>query len=196
MATITGGYTCIDRPNATGYHETYSAIASGSVITANGTITNVCVYNNFGDSFSIKCKILRINGTNYDLIHTHGSWLTHTGSGAQNFAVDWSVLSGDIVAISWGGGVDNAGCDTGNDGTGEYRNGPGEITGTVAISSYPSTNRAISIYATGTTDTLPIKINIGDSWKDVDAMKINIGDSWKDVVSVKQNISDTWKTVF
>ena len=41
-----------------------------------------------------------------------------------------------------------------------------------------------------------MKINIGDSWKEVDAMKINIGDTWKDVVSVKQNIGDTWKTVF
>ena len=46
------------------------------------------------------------------------------------------------------------------------------------------------------TTAKPMKINIGDSWKDVDAMKINIGDTWKDVVSVKQNIGDTWKTVF
>jgi hypothetical protein len=41
-----------------------------------------------------------------------------------------------------------------------------------------------------------MQINIGDSWKDVDALKINIGDSWKDVVAVKQNISDSWKDVF
>lgn len=46
------------------------------------------------------------------------------------------------------------------------------------------------------TTAKPIKINIGDSWKDVSAMKINIGDAWKDVVSVKQNIGDAWKTVF
>jgi hypothetical protein len=41
-----------------------------------------------------------------------------------------------------------------------------------------------------------MSINIGDSWKTVDAVKINIGDSWKSVVSVKQNIGDSWKTVF
>lgn len=40
------------------------------------------------------------------------------------------------------------------------------------------------------------QINIGDSWKEVQAMKINIGDVWKDVVSVKINIGDTWKDVF
>ena len=28
---------------------------------------------------------------------------------------------------------------------------------------------------------LPIKVNIGDVWKDATAMKINIGDTWKDV---------------
>ena len=41
----------------------------------------------------------------------------------------------------------------------------------------------------------PIKINIGDSWKSVNAVKINIGDSWKTVVGIQQNIDDTWKTV-
>lgn len=41
-----------------------------------------------------------------------------------------------------------------------------------------------------------MSINIGDSWKDVDALKINIGDAWKDVDAVKQNIGDVWKDVF
>lgn len=41
-----------------------------------------------------------------------------------------------------------------------------------------------------------MQINIGDTWKSVDALKINIGDVWKDVVSVKQNIGDVWKDVF
>jgi len=41
-----------------------------------------------------------------------------------------------------------------------------------------------------------MKINIGDTWKDVESIKINIGDTWKDVSEVKQNIGDTWKTVF
>ena len=58
----------------------------------------------------------------------------------------------------------------------------------------------VAIYAVWS-DTAPatgtnMKINIGDSFKDVDALKINIGDSWKAVTSVKQNIGDSWKTVF
>jgi len=40
------------------------------------------------------------------------------------------------------------------------------------------------------------KINIGDAWKDIDAIKINIGDAWKDVSSAKINIGDAWKTVY
>lgn len=41
-----------------------------------------------------------------------------------------------------------------------------------------------------------IQINIGDVFKDVDAMKVNIGDAWKDVAAIKQNIGDVWKDVF
>lgn len=41
-----------------------------------------------------------------------------------------------------------------------------------------------------------MKINIGDTLKDVSEMKINIGDVLKNVVEVKQNIGDVLKTVF
>jgi hypothetical protein len=41
-----------------------------------------------------------------------------------------------------------------------------------------------------------IKINIGDTFKDVSEMKINIGDAWKAVTKVQINIGDAWKTVF
>lgn len=41
-----------------------------------------------------------------------------------------------------------------------------------------------------------LQINIGDSWKEVDAIKINIGDSWKEVNKVFINIGDTWKVVY
>ena len=46
--------------------------------------------------------------------------------------------------------------------------------------------------ATGTN----MKINIGDTFKDVSEMKINIGDSWKSVTQVKINVGDVWKDVF
>lgn len=42
---------------------------------------------------------------------------------------------------------------------------------------------------------LNMQVNIGDVWKDVEAIKINIGDIWKDVDAVKLNIGDAWKTV-
>ncbi|MBA7496911.1 hypothetical protein ES702_07520 [subsurface metagenome] len=41
-----------------------------------------------------------------------------------------------------------------------------------------------------------MKINIGDSWKDVDEIKINVGDSWKTVTRIQINIGDVWKTIF
>lgn len=37
------------------------------------------------------------------------------------------------------------------------------------------------------------KINIGDTWKDINSMKINIGDTWKTVSNGWINIGDTWK---
>ena len=46
--------------------------------------------------------------------------------------------------------------------------------------------------ATGTNT----QINIGDSWKDIDAVKVNVGDSWKAVASVKVNVGDSWKEIF
>lgn len=41
-----------------------------------------------------------------------------------------------------------------------------------------------------------IKINIADSFKDVDEIKINIADAWKPVVGIWVNIGDVWKNVF
>ena len=57
-------------------------------------------------------------------------------------------------------------------------------------------NNIHSIYATYSSDALPIQINIGDSWKDVESIQINIGDTWKDVTEAKINIGDTWKDIF
>lgn len=48
------------------------------------------------------------------------------------------------------------------------------------------------VYGTGTNT----QINIGDSWRDINAMKINIGDVWKDVEGAQINIGDTWKTIY
>ena len=41
-----------------------------------------------------------------------------------------------------------------------------------------------------------MKVNIADSWKDVDSMQINIGDAWKDVAGAWINIGDSWKIIY
>lgn len=41
-----------------------------------------------------------------------------------------------------------------------------------------------------------MKINIGDSWKEIPSIKINVGDAWKEIASSKLNIADSWKEVF
>ena len=73
-----------------------------------------------------------------------------------------------------------------------------------ALSSGAESDHTADIYfvkirvyytASGGSET-NMQINIGDTFKDVDALQINIGDSWKAVTSVKQNIGDSWKDVF
>lgn len=46
------------------------------------------------------------------------------------------------------------------------------------------------------TPSTGLKINIADTFEDVESLQINIGDDWKDVVEVKINIGDDWKDVF
>ncbi len=57
-----------------------------------------------------------------------------------------------------------------------------------------------SIYAICDNNYVPtgtnMQINIGDAWKDIDAIKINIGNVWKDVTAIKINIGNVWKDVF
>jgi len=41
-----------------------------------------------------------------------------------------------------------------------------------------------------------MKINIGDAWKDIEAMKININDTWKPIEGAWINIGDSWKAIY
>lgn len=41
-----------------------------------------------------------------------------------------------------------------------------------------------------------IKINISDTFRDVDEIKINVADSWRTVTEVWINVGDVWKRVF
>ena len=68
------------------------------------------------------------------------------------------------------------------------------------LAEYKNTNSPSTFITEGTPETpitgLNLQINIGDSFKDVEAIKINIGDSWKVVTAIKINIGDSWKDVF
>lgn len=57
--------------------------------------------------------------------------------------------------------------------------------------SYPGYDPYITI-----TYEYPLKVNIGDVWKDVIDAQVNIGDSWKSISELQVNISDVWKVVF
>jgi len=70
---------------------------------------------------------------------------------------------------------------------------PGSYT--ISSSSYSWMGTIVIKPAAAATGT-NMQINIGDSFKEVEALKINIGDEWKNVIAVKQNIGDEWKDVF
>jgi hypothetical protein len=51
-------------------------------------------------------------------------------------------------------------------------------------------------YAEITGEGTNMKVNVGDTFKDVSEIKINVGDAWKDVTEAKVNVGDTWKEIF
>lgn len=117
-----------------------------------------------------------------------------TSGSKQTFSgLNIDVEAGDTIGIFFSGGSIER--DTSGGSGLEFSSGD-RFTGSI----FGVTNVAgdsISLSASGETVTgTNMKINIGDSFKDVDALKINIGDVWKDVVAVKQNIDDVWKDVF
>lgn len=85
------------------------------------------------------------------------------------------------------------------DGSGSFHNGDIDELG--IWSRALSASEVSQLYNSGDglsypfSDGFNMQINIGDTWKDVEAIKINIGDTWKDVDAVKINIGDTWKDV-
>jgi len=70
------------------------------------------------------------------------------------------------------------------------------LTGYVSVFYYIHSRDSASNHPQLTvTYEYPIKVNIGDSWKDVADIKVNIGDSWKTLADLKINIGDAWKAV-
>jgi len=125
-----------------------------------------------------------------------------TTSEWKTVSVDWEISASTKywIAIQADYSADanstNTGAITGHNS--DAKSSSNSLTDPFGGGAYASTNSMYAIYAlvevaaTGTN----MKINIGDTFKDVDSMKINIADTWKAVESVKINVGDSWKTVF
>lgn len=120
-------------------------------------------------------------------IYINGSWVAETSisgyTGSLAMSNDFNIgARGDATDEWFGGLIDELGVWsrmlTGVEIAALYNSGSGL--------SYPFGEGAAG---------LNLKINIGDTWKEVVSAKINIGDTWKEVSAIKINIGDTWKEV-
>ena len=130
----------------------------------------VWVYGNYVDTASPGCRI-KVGGV-YETEQPSGIALGGYAWHSITFNGSWTQTEVNSLEISFNT------FSMGKTGQIVIPGAYVQITGTEAV--------------TGTN----MQINIGDSFRTVDALKINIGDSWKTVVSVKQNIGDSWKDVF
>lgn len=150
-----------------------------------GTVTNICIYTYFSNAnLYAKVKIFRLNGSNYDCVHTSSSWTNISGTGQQNFSVNWAVQSGDYVGASFYDTVtSNAYISANPTGPTYYRSG--DITTSTATSTWSSSARATSIYATGVTadGTKYVDISSGSDSDD--------GNTWTNAyLTVKKGIDN------
>lgn len=72
---------------------------------------------------------------------------------------------------------------------------PGSVTMSETLS------QAVTVWVIAIVEVNPLagtnmKINIGDTFKEVSSAQINIGDSWKPVTKAQVNIGDSWKSIF
>jgi len=125
-------------------------------------------------------------------VTTSAGWKTITGLNIVCNNDDYCMCVGspDAASMVWYGGnawavsFDNSGMSLSDTGTSWSHNNFDQLD--------PS---AYFVYTPASSDT-NMKINVGDSFKDISEIKINIGDTWKDVSEMKINIGDTWKTIF
>ena len=146
----------------------------------------VCIYSDISD-FPI-AVVGSISDTNAK--GTTAGWKSATGLsipivGGTDY---WIAVECDFTATATNTDRTDTGVDSNayDIGRGQLDNpwegGAGE-TGTSLNAIYAVYNKAV-------------KINIGDSWKQVEAIKINIGDAWKTVSGLQININGSeWKTV-
>lgn len=192
-AGLTFGYTT---QGASGTSATYS-VTKGSVFTgAAGTVTSlsICVKN----SSAMWCMVGMYTHSDSVIAITEKRTSDGLATRVKNFysTSAFTFTSSAVDYVICGYRNDNGGYiyyDAGSANQGHYFTGRFTTPAT-----FTHDNNKYSIYATYTAAAAGtnIKLNIGDSWKDVTKIQINIGDSWKNVTKAQVNIGDTWKTIF
>ena len=173
-------------------------VYSGYQFPVNADITQWCAYNARGSGTTpATIQVWRLNGANIELV-SESSEETLVANQSNSFSTSISALSGDYLGIWLNNGDANTYLPLEFSGsTDVWRNLTQPHVTTISTGSKWTTGSHMGISVTYTESTgTNTKINIGDAWKDVDAVKINIGDTWKEVVGIQQNIGDAWKTVF
>ena len=149
----TGGHTCAARASDIGC-TSLTLLLYDEPIDIAGTVTNICIHTYFSNpTLYAKVKIFRLNGSNYDCIHTSPSWVNISGTGQQNFNVNWEVEAGDYVGASFSDSGSNAYISASITGSppGPTYTHSGDVTTSTATSTWSSISKDTSIYATGVT---------------------------------------------
>ena len=110
---ISGGIACSTAP-ANGIGGGSTAFNIVNTITANGTLTHWCFKaGGANGSSSVKLKVFRDNGTNYDFVGESSS-ITPTSSGIWEGYCDIPVQAGDFIGLYATAGEDYPFTDNGD----------------------------------------------------------------------------------
>ena len=197
------GYTSVGASNGTFPNcRAHRAAAQQYTASTGDTLTSYSLhYHSYGGaatwegavydtSSNVPVNWIAIPTSTAEAIASPGSWSTsaavsHSLTNGNNYTIAYNAVSG-TVRIQYDSGGTNTSSDDSN---GSLRDPWVEVG---------SAGDYISMYFTYTAGGggNVKKINIGDTWKDIDGYQINIGDTWKVVAGIQQNIGDSWKTIF
>lgn len=183
--TISGGNSCTDRTGIYNSSIEYTLMDTTNAISGNGVISSFCFYSDSGNSYFVKPKIFRLNGSNYEIVYSAPSWIAASGSGLTTLTgYNISVQAGDLIGIGLQPGTGNATVDQETGGT--RLSHAGDVTTTTTIASWSSASYTLSIGCSGTAsgnDYYVIASGGSDS---------NGGQSWADAwATVNKGMSDT-----
>lgn len=160
----TGGLSCSTSPingNPTGG---YTYLNSNNTIDANGTITHWCFHSWLPNgNNSVKLKIFRINGSNYDYIGESAT-VVPTATGIWDDACNISVQAGDLVGVAVITNSSPSGNPVSADGgANNFKYISGDITTNTAQTSWSDGSAGqIIVHVDSTTSVIYVDINKAD----------------------------------